>query len=87
MPVQVSVIMPVYNMTEFVGQSINSILQQSFSDFELIVIDDASEDGIDTVVHSYKDRQIIFERNPTTIDIEKQKEHLVSDFSLYGKES
>lgn len=67
MPVQVSVIMPVYNMTEFVGQSINSILQQSFSDFELIVIDDASEDGTDTVVQSYKDRQIIFERNSCNV--------------------
>ncbi|WP_298552278.1 glycosyltransferase [uncultured Parabacteroides sp.] len=67
MPVQVSVIMPVYNMTESVGQSVDSILQQSFSDFELIVIDDASEDGTDTVVRSYKDRQIIFERNSCNV--------------------
>lgn len=67
MPVQVSVIMPVYNMVEFVGQAINSILQQSLSDLELIVIDDASNDGTDMVVQSYKDRQIIFVRNSHNI--------------------
>ena len=67
MPVQVSVIMPVYNMTGLVGQSIDSILQQSFQDFELIVIDDASEDGTDTVVRSYKGRQILFERNSCNV--------------------
>ncbi|RHR61826.1 glycosyltransferase [Parabacteroides sp. AF17-28] len=67
MPVQVSVIMPVYNMVEFVGQAIDSILQQSFSDFELIVIDDASEDETDMVVQSYKDQLIIFERNNCNI--------------------
>lgn len=67
MAVLVSVIMPVYNMAKFIESAINSIFQQSFSDFELIVIDDASEDGTDAVVQSYKDRQIIFERNSCNV--------------------
>lgn len=67
MAVLVSVIMPVYNMAGFVEDAIDSILQQLFSDLELIVIDDASNDGTDTVLQSYKDRQIVFVRNSHNI--------------------
>jgi len=40
-----SVIIPLYNKEEFVKDSINSVLNQSFSDFELIIINDASSDA------------------------------------------
>lgn len=63
MTIIVSVIMPVYNMAEFVKKAIDSILQQSFSCFELIVVDDASEDGTAMIVQSYTDRRIVYERN------------------------
>lgn len=67
MNVLVSVIMPVYNMTEFVGEAIESILQQTFSDFEFIIIDDASDDGTDSVVRSYTDERIVLVRNDSNI--------------------
>ena len=41
----VSIIMPVYNGERFIGESIQSVVQQSFQDWELIVVDDASLDG------------------------------------------
>src|SRR4030042_1653484 len=42
---KVSVIIPVYNRAELIAQAVESVLRQSFSDFELLVVDDGSSDG------------------------------------------
>lgn len=41
---RVTVLMPVFNREEFVGQAIESVLAQDFADFELLIVDDASTD-------------------------------------------
>ena len=41
----VSVIMPVYNAREFVSETIRSILDQTYSRWELLIVDDCSSDG------------------------------------------
>ena len=41
----VSVVMPVYNCLRFLDDSVNSILAQTFTDFEFVILDDASSDG------------------------------------------
>jgi len=41
----ISVVMPVHNARPFLGESIRSILEQTFSDFEFVIFDDASADG------------------------------------------
>ena len=41
----ISVVMPVHNARPFLGESIRSILEQTFSDFEFVILDDASADG------------------------------------------
>lgn len=46
----VSVVMPVYNASRYIGQAVQSILDQSFREFELIVVDDGSDDGTAEVV-------------------------------------
>ncbi|MEO1997520.1 MAG: glycosyltransferase family A protein, partial [Planctomycetaceae bacterium] len=52
----VSVVMSVYNNATTVGYAVDSILAQSFSDFELIVIDDGSKDGSGKVLADRADR-------------------------------
>lgn len=57
---EVSVVMPVYNVKEFLPRSIESVLNQTFIDFELILIDDGSTDGSGEVCDCYsaKDRRV-----------------------------
>lgn len=58
----VSVIIPTYNRAEFVGAAIASVLGQTFSRFELIVIDDGSSDATDQVIRSFHDPRLTFVR-------------------------
>lgn len=53
-PPKVSVIMGVYNCKESVSNAIDSILAQTFSDWELIICDDGSTDGTDVVLQKYE---------------------------------
>lgn len=55
---KVSVIMPVYNAEKYVEQAIESILNQTFEDFELLIINDHPKDGTMNVVESIKDKRI-----------------------------
>ena len=57
-PVKVSVIMPAYNRETYIRESIDSVLAQRFTDFELIVVDDGSTDATAAIVESYTDRRI-----------------------------
>jgi len=54
----VSVIIPTYNRAHLVGRAIKSVLEQTYQDFELIVIDDASTDNTEEVVKSFNDERI-----------------------------
>jgi len=62
---KISVIMPVYNTEKYCGQAIESILSQSFEDFEFIIIDDFSNDNSYDICKKYseKDTRIKLYRN------------------------
>lgn len=62
---KVSVVIPVYNRERYIGQAIDSILGQSFRDFELIVVDDGSSDGTPAVVERCGDPRIRLVRHET----------------------
>jgi glycosyltransferase involved in cell wall biosynthesis len=53
---KVSVIIPVFNCERFIGEAIDSVLAQTYRDFELIVVDDGSEDDTAMRVRSYGDK-------------------------------
>ena len=60
---RLSVIMPVYNAEKFLKESISSILNQTFTDFELLIGDDGSTDHSSEIIHSFIDDRIIVIRN------------------------
>jgi glycosyltransferase involved in cell wall biosynthesis len=55
---RISVCIPAYNHEKYIGDCINSVLGQSFSDFEIVVTDDCSTDGTVEVVKSFSDSRI-----------------------------
>ena len=55
---RITVLMPVFNCEAFVGEAIESILDQSFSNYEFLIIDDASTDNTRVIVKSYQDPRI-----------------------------
>ena len=60
---RISVIMPVYNSEKYVSDAIKSVLNQTYSDFELIVINDCSKDHSREVIEAIKDDRIVFINN------------------------
>lgn len=60
----ISVILPVYNCSDFVSNSVNSILNQTFEDFELLIIDDASTDNTYEIVGALDDPRIRIIKKP-----------------------
>jgi glycosyltransferase involved in cell wall biosynthesis len=57
---QISVIIPSYNHGKYIVTAINSVLSQSFEDFELIVIDDGSKDSSPQIIQTIHDPRLIF---------------------------
>lgn len=55
MPV-ISVVIPAYNCADFLGEAISSVLNQSFQDFEIIVVNDGSTDNTASVLETFHDR-------------------------------
>lgn len=64
---KISVIMPSYNKGEYIKLSIESILNQSMKDFELIIIDDCSSDDSIDIISSFSDKRIRFFKNEKNI--------------------
>jgi len=61
---KVSVVMTVYNAQDYVGRAIKSILDQTFDDFEFIIIDDGSTDRSLSVIKSFTDKRILLKSRP-----------------------
>ena len=70
--VSISVVMPVYNVEiSMLEEAVNSILSQTFQDFEFIIIDDASNDDTYNYLNGIKDERIILIRNSEHLGITK----------------
>ena len=55
---KVSIIIPLYNEEKYIKDAINSILEQDYSNYEIIVIDDGSTDNSYNIVNNIKDKRI-----------------------------
>lgn len=59
----VSIIMPSWNTERFIAETIQSVIDQTYTNWELIIVDDCSSDNTDEVVASFKDKRIKYLHN------------------------
>ena len=69
MPPKISVVMSVYNGRRFLRQAVDSVLAQTFPDFEFIIIDDGSTDATAVILGSFDDPRIVVLRNNVNIGL------------------
>ena len=60
---ETSIIMPAYNNARFIGDSIRSVLAQTYINWELLIVDDCSKDNTAEIVESFHDPRIHYQRN------------------------
>lgn len=67
----ISVIMSVYNESEYIAEAIESILKQTYKKFEFIIVDDCSTDETPEIIKHYaeSDNRIIFVQNETNLGL------------------
>lgn len=68
-PPLVSVVMPVYNGERFLREAVDSILHQTYANFELIIVNDGSKDSSEDIVKSYFDSRIHYIANEQNVGI------------------
>lgn len=78
---KVSVLMPVYNGGDYIAEAIESIINQTFTDWELIIGDDGSTDSTEEIIKSYQDKRINYYKNT------ENKGHTYTKYSLLDKSS
>jgi len=67
----ISVVMPVYNGERYLSEAIESILNQTYKNFEFIIINDGSNDKTEEIILSYRDPRIIYVKNSKNLRIVK----------------
>lgn len=73
----VTIGMPAYNVENYIGFAIKSILHQSFSNFELLIIDDGSSDNTAATIGSFKDERIKFISYPNNLGIASRLNEII----------
>ena len=71
--------MPVYNAEKYLNESIESILNQTFTDFEFLIFNDGSTDNTEKIISSYNDERIIFSNKQINVGYAK---HLVNGIKI-----
>lgn len=66
---KISVIMPAYNAEKYIAEAIDSILAQTFGDFEFIILNDDSGDRTEEIILSYDDPRIVYLKNEKNLGV------------------
>lgn len=75
---KISIIMTAYNASRTIGEAIESVLGQTFKNFELLICDDGSSDNTVKIVNSYHDSRIHLIQNKKNIGPGKSRDRLIS---------
>jgi len=68
---KLAVLMPTYNCAKYLQESIDSILNQTFQDFDLYIYDDFSTDNSDQIISAYDDKRVFYIKNTENLGIAK----------------
>jgi len=68
---RISVVMSAYNSEKYIKEAIDSILSQTYEDFEYIIINDGSTDKTEEIIQSYNDDRIVYVNNEENIGLTK----------------
>jgi glycosyltransferase involved in cell wall biosynthesis len=68
---KLSVLMPVYNASAFLQDAIQSVLDQSFIDFEFVIMNDGSTDDSEKIIQSFQDKRIRYIKNTANLKLIK----------------
>lgn len=71
----ITVLMPLYNGASYVCQAVESILNQSYRNFEFLIIDDGSTDAGPDIVTAMRDERIVLLRNPSNVGVAATLNH------------
>jgi len=79
----VSIGMPVYNGENYICEALDSLIAQSFKDFELLISDNASTDGTQSICEAYArmDKRIRYVRQPSNLGVMKNLEYVLDHSS------
>src|SRR5262245_42112985 len=74
---RVSIGLPVYNGAQYLAEALDSLLAQTYANFELIICDNASTDQTEEICHAYakRDKRIYYIRNKTNIGASRNYMH------------
>ncbi len=68
---KIAVLMPTYNCAKYLSESIDSILNQTYTDFDLYIYDDCSTDNSKEIVENYRDDRVYYRKNEVNLGISK----------------
>ncbi|TDP00869.1 glycosyltransferase family A protein [Flavobacterium sp. 245] len=68
---KLAVLMPTYNCAKYLSESIDSIVNQTYSDFDLYIYDDCSTDNSTELIENYNDDRIFYRKNEANLGISK----------------
>lgn len=74
----ISVLMPAYNCAKYVEQAINSILSQSLTEFELVIVNDGSTDNTNEIISKFSDSRIRYYQNSSNEGLNNVRNRLVA---------
>jgi glycosyltransferase involved in cell wall biosynthesis len=60
----ITVLMPAYNAEKYIGEAITSVLQQTYTDFELLIVNDGSTDSTASIINNFIDERIVVINQP-----------------------